>query len=424
MNNRLWRALTCFPALALLAGTGTVIAGAAPAAASPVGCGMVVTQSITLTHNLGPCPGDGLDVVASGVVVNLNGFTIIGSDTTNTSGAAEDQQIGVHLLNVQGVIVTGPGAITKFDAGVGIDGGSGNLVKDLNVHDNVAHVILTGDNNGGDPDLDACDFGDGITTDNSSANTISNNTVTRNGPFSGISLVDNSDNNVVTGNAVFNNTVPNDIGLVPGNPGPCGPFGASITGPGREHQDTGIRMEGPGANGNMVVANRVTDNMLSGIAVFDNICAVNPIGLPNGTPPNDGNVIQSNTVLRNGGTDKLDGISTLQQGPTGTVCVPSNTTIVANTTNNNTGNGISLGGRGSHDNIVTGNTANNNGIDGIHLTGPPNGTVPGAINNTIAGNTALGNVRWDAFDGTFNPPCDNNHWTGNHFVKVNQSCIH
>jgi parallel beta-helix repeat protein len=424
MRVRYRRALFAFPAMALLAGTGTVITTAAPAAAQPAGCGSVISTSVTLTHDIGPCTTDGIDIVGSGVILNLNGHSITGTDTTNTGGAPGDQQIGIHLLNVHGVIVTGPGSVSAFDAGVAIDGGSGNTVKNLNVHDNVAHVILTGGVDNGNPDLNACDFGDGIVTDNSSANTISTNSVTRNGPFSGIAMVDNSDRNTVTGNNVFKNAVANILpgdGEVGGGPGPCGPFGANITGPGREHQDVGIRMEGPGANANNVVRNTVTDNMLSGIAMFDNICPGALEGLPNGTPPNDGNIVQSNTVLRNGGTDQLDGISILSQGPAGTVCVPSKEIITGNTASNNTGNGIALNGRGSHNNTVTGNTADANGFDGIFVDGPADG-LPGSVRNTLSGNSAHANANFDAED--LNPKCDANLWAGNHFGTVNQLCVH
>lgn len=427
MGKRILRGMIALPAAVLLGGTAlATLAAPASAATAITACGTTITApgSYTLGADIGPCPHDGIDIAASNVTLSLNGHTITGSDTTNTSGAPEDQQIGVHLLNVHGVTVMGPGTITHFDAGVAIDGGYGNVIQGLTVRDNIAHVILTGGVNNGDPFQNACDFGDGITADNSSGNVIRANTVTNNGPFSGIALVDNSDRNVVSGNQTVNNHVSNI--LPSGINGPCGPFGGNDVGRGRPHQNIGIRMEGPGANANVISGNTSNDNQLEGIAVFDNICP-GADNMPNGTPNNSGNVIQGNTVLRNGGTDGQNGIAVLQQGPGGVVCVPSNTTIIGNNASNNTGNGIYLGGRGSSNNTVKGNTTNGNGVDGILVSGPSvgrTGPLPGSINNTLSGNTAMGNTVWDAFDGNTAPPCDNNRWTGNHFVKVNQSCIH
>ncbi|HWG73513.1 MAG TPA: right-handed parallel beta-helix repeat-containing protein [Acidimicrobiales bacterium] len=416
-------------------------------------CGAQVTRSTKLAADIGPCVGtDGIDVVASGIRLDLNGHTITGADTTNSTNV---EQIGVRLANVHGVDVSGPGTITKFDAGVGVTGGGGNLIRGLTVHDNISHVTFTGGVNPLDPEATACNWGDGIATDNSSHNTITHNTAIHNGPFGGISLVDASTSNTVSDNSTSDQTVANSVPDTDNdndatNPetratgdsddaGPCGPFGANTTGPGREYQDIGIRMEGPGAANNVVTNNKVTGSDLDGISIFDNICTNNTRNVPP-TAPNTGNLVEHNTVTDNGFAPGAyrDGIAVLQQGPAGVVCVPSDNSIVDNLSSGNSRDGIFMGGRDSHNNTINNNTVVNNGSpgssgDGIQLTGPssytitnPDGSktvVPldGSNHNTLIGNVGHGNLHDDGFDGT--PGCDSNNWANNIFVTVNQTCV-
>ena len=79
---------------------------AAPVAAAVVPCGTVVTTSITLTSDLGPCVGDALIAGADNITINLGGFTISGTGT----GA------GVRVAQRTGVTVTN-GTIQGFPAG-------------------------------------------------------------------------------------------------------------------------------------------------------------------------------------------------------------------------------------------------------------------------------------------------------------------
>jgi len=412
--------------------SGTVLVGSAGRAeAAPptrtLACGAVLSASVTLANDVGPCTGDGIDIVASGITVNLNGHRIVGTNATNMTSRA---QLGVHLINVNGVTLTGPGTITKFDAGVSVEGGQGNTVKRLDVKFNVAHVLLT--NDGLDPTAAdyltrlyalPCDYGDGIIVDTSSSNSIVGNTATGNGPFSGISLVGASTGNTLLRNTSTKNKVSN---LEPNGTtaGPCGPFSAAGTGQGRPHQDIGIRIEGPGATNNLVAKNHATENQLEGISVHGNICPGRPAPLPpNGTVPNSNNVIEGNTVTGNGFADTTDGIAILSQGPFNTVCFAYNITIRDNVSNGNAQDGISVPNRGSHDNTIVRNTVRDNGRDGIHISGP-SGPAPGAVNNTITANLGRGNGSFDGFDGNLTPPCDNNKWTFNSLAVVNQTCIH
>ncbi len=417
------------PALLLSAGLviSMTVAVSSPALAAddgPLACGAQITQSVTLTNNIGPCTAsDGLDIVADGVTVDLNGHSITGSDTTN---ATTTDYVGINMTDVSEDTVTGPGVISQFDAGVSISGGSGDTVTKVTAESNISHVLFTGDGARNTNQLYKlpCNLGDGITADNTTNSTISHNIAKNNGPYSGISLVDASSGNTVTGNQTDVNSVSNveqtpKVKQINGQPGPCGPFGASPTGQGREHQDQGIRIEGPGATYNTVSNNQSVGNQLEGIAVFDNICPDNTGGVPP-TPPNDHNTIQGNYVSDNGYPDMTDGIAILTQGPEGIVCVPSYTTIDGNTSVDNAYDGIYVGGRGSHDQTITNNTLSGNGNDGIELAGP-SGTLPGTTNDTITGNSAHGDGVYDAADG--NPGCDSNLWSGNDFGTVNQACV-
>jgi len=312
--------------------TGVVAAG--PASAAVLACGSTVTQSTTLTANIGPCAGtDGLVVTASNVTLDLNGFKILGKKSGGDNA-------GVRLVNVSGVTVKGPGTILGFDAGIAVFGGSGNTIKFLTVKDNV------NDFRGG-----ACDMGDGISLTGSDNNTIQNNNVVGNGPYGGISLVEDSDGNQIKANTVVSQNL---HGIHCGN----------------STQDEGIRIEGPGANNNVVNGNKVSDSLLAGIGIHSNIGCRNNPPQPGDTPNNDFNSVTNNTVTGTIGSTQSDGIKLLAQGPFGTVvCAASNTTITGNNSSNNGRNGIEVPAT-SVDNTVNTNTVNANGVDGIHLGGP------------------------------------------------------
>lgn len=369
-----------------------------------------------LTTDVGPCPNDGLVIAKDGITLDLNGHTVSGR-------VAKAEQSGILFKGVSGSTVKN-GTVTGFDAGVNIVGGSGNTVREVTARDNVNHSVVSG--------IDyPCDLGDGITLSESRGNRILNNIVTKNGPYSGISIVGNSDSNTVAGNNVYENDIPN---VQPdGTTAPCGePFA-------RPNQDIGIRIEGPGADANVVgnatiasvayPGNTVTANQLFGITIHGYVC--NP---PDGGPsqPNNAqNIIRSNTVTGNGFAGPAefgDGIAILSQGPVGTVCVSHTNAILSNTSNGNAQDGVFLGGRASSNNTVNSNVVNGNGRHGINVTGPT-ATALGSINNTLVANSGSGNgtnaaiagAKYDGFDG--NPACDNNGWRGNTFATVNQPCV-
>lgn len=421
-----------------LALAGLVAVGG-PATAADVDCGDTVTANLTLTHDIGPCTGNGLVVGAENITINLGGYSVIGSNTTNMTAT---EQVGILVKGVRNVTVRN-GTVRNFDSGVAIVKGAKNTLRQLIVQDNANHSTLTGA-------LNRCEFGDGITVTNSDNNVIDSNRALRNGPFSGIALVANSNGNVVSGNRVQDQTVDNVHPAFisadnPGGLGPCGPFSATPTGLGRPDQDIGIRIEGPGADNNQVLSNQVSDNMLDGITIHGYVCATFPGG-PELQVQNTGNLIQGNNVRRNGfvgrsipgSTVIQDGIAVLQQGPLGTItCSSSGNSILGNQSVGNARHGVLVAAM-SMDNTINQNTVNGNGVDGIRLNGPftvcplgqarPGGVClvpreprPGAENNTLISNKGRGNGEHDGDDR--NPECDNNFWKQNIFNTVNQACV-
>ena len=444
---RFIRAVSAVPiaAFALVAGVSTPVVGAAlvgtaSAAPAPLHCGSVITQTTTLTADIGPCAsGDGLIVTGSRITLNLHGHTVRGSHGLATPSGTE--QVGIHLFSVSNVAVTG-GKVTEFDAGVAVNGGSFNFITGITATKNINVNLLT-------KTTTTCNYGDGITLDNSNNNKINNNTTTHNGPFSGISLVESSNGNVVNHNVASANNYefihPGDEHAGRGG----GPLAVDCQGGfARTDQGIGIRVEGPNATNNQILNNTVAANTIFGISIAGSVCNPPPrLGTPSQSP-NINNLIQTNTVSGTGplvdyvpNTSVTDpsgdsnGIGILRQGPTAVVCVSNGNSIISNTSTGNARDGIFIGGPagGSTDpgavagstmpNSISGNTLTNNGRDGIHLSA-------GALNDMLYNNKGTGNAGFDGADLNgvgANPPsttaCDNNNWNNNRFNTVNQTCV-
>jgi hypothetical protein len=144
-------------------------------------------------------------------------------------------------------------------------------------------------------------------------------------------------------------------------------------------------------------------------------------------PPNTNATIDGNIVT---GVSAGSAITTFASGPQGTITCPAyDNTITSNTVSNATGSGTGFGdgvfiASMSTGNSVRGNTSNNNSRDGIELGGPFTSgahSYPGATGNTVSGNRAHGNADYDGADRT--PGCDSNTWTGDSFGTVNQPCV-
>lgn len=411
-----------------------------PAQASHIGCGDVISQDTTLDSDIGPCPGVGLIVGASNITVDLGGHTVAGDPVARARGEIRPgddtrDHPGLVLRGVTGVTVTN-GTVTGFDAGVAVMGGGGNTIRDVTARDNVNYRLLTGrDARPQDVDPDAgpfCTFGDGITTFNSSNNRIERNLLVGNGPFAGVSLVSNSDDNVVSKNKIDDNDLLNQT--PEGDVTICGGLGVAnqpMT-TGRHVQDIGVRVEGPGAQRNLVEANRIRRSGLMGIMVHGNDTRF--------SPANNHSVIRKNHISETAkiGHD-LDrqghGIYLHQPGPP-FVHAPHSTTIEDNNSSGNYGGGIFLDSKGTlHSAVVRNNVVNHNGLDGLHVNGPGN---PNGAPNQLLANRGHGNgdraeevnagpdprANYAGTDGAdTSEGCVRNVWSRNRFGSVNQPCV-
>jgi hypothetical protein len=203
-------------ALALLTGTllGT---GATPAAAAvtPVtACGQTVTTDAQLTVDL-TCPtGDGIDVGAAGITVDLDGHLITGStggngvsisavdDVTVTNGRLSGFATGVRVLDASGVSVTSlditvaPGALTS---GVALGNAHGSSVSGTTIRGGGIGVLVE---EGSANSVSGNDFEapqQGVILSGAASTSITSNRST--GSAAGIAIGTTSTDTTVEGNA-------------------------------------------------------------------------------------------------------------------------------------------------------------------------------------------------------------------------------
>jgi parallel beta-helix repeat protein len=259
--------------------------------------------------------------------------------------------------------------VRDFDAGVFINGGSGNNVGNLIVRDNISP--------GGDLLL-----GDGIVAFHSASNRIINNLVAHNGPFDGIGVLGvDSNNNLIKGNTV-EDTPASDVDF------PIDGIGIIIN---NFLDEEGTPRRGEPIRRNDIIDNVVRRNDNSGISNITNI----------------GARVVGNTVQDNGQRGERCGQPFLEEGNCEPVARPSN------------GIGFTAGPIAPdvtraliQENTVTGNIGT-----GIEIQ---------TKQNQIIGNTALGNGgsdgRFDLLDFNREPPCDANVWRDNVFNTAGPLC--
>lgn len=254
-------------------------------------CGTTITSNTTLTHDVGPCPGDGLVIDANNITLDLNGHDVVGLE-----GAPQLTGDGVGILidghndvtvtdSTGGTGPNGPSEVRGFDAGVVMRGGGDHTVEDLDILRNQGPASTFG-----------AGEGEGIALWSSHSNTLQGNDVLDNGPWSGIGIYE-SNNNIVDDNKVNNNTYEAE--------------------PVFANQNIGIRV-GQNSSDNTLTNNEANNNGLDGIAVFfgsnDNTLKNNEasgnardgIHVWDNLTGTVGNLIESNTALGNGDTDLVD----------------------------------------------------------------------------------------------------------------------
>ncbi|HVL99483.1 MAG TPA: right-handed parallel beta-helix repeat-containing protein [Egibacteraceae bacterium] len=336
----------------------------APAAAQEIGCGSQITQDTTLRHDIGPCENYGLIVTADDVTLDLNGYTIFGTEDVG-DGA------GIHVLDVIGVKVMN-GTVRDFDGGVVIQGGGNHHVTGIVARDNIGQSE-------GHPPAPGTLYGDGIAVLGSSDNRIAHNVTVNNGPFAGIGLYARPDSDhpsftaaPAARNAVMHNVV-EDNRFCRVN---------RVTGA-RFCDNIGVRLEPGVGPDNAVMSNVIRGNGLDGLSLFADT---------------DRNAVMRNLVENNGFWGQVPGDGIRVFG--------SRNAIHHNQVVDNRAAGISVGRR----------------------TGFPLGTLPvhgptgnprGVLNDLVR-NTGSGNGMFDFWDG--NPGCDQNTWRRNTGTG-NQDCV-
>jgi parallel beta-helix repeat protein len=357
-------------------------------------CGDVITRTTTLTADVGPCAGTaGIIIGADKIMLNLNGHTVFG---VPGSGAGNDG--GIRLPNRSGVTITGQpgnsgrmGTVTGFDAGVVVNGGSGNTIENLNVRDNVGPL----DSN--------ATLGDGIVLFHSSDNRIIGNVVTRNGRFDGIGVLGlGADNNEIRGN-----TVEDNVGISEAESPPVAGIPHYINAPGHgivvnHFLDQPFGTE-KAIYGNTVMNNSVRRNEGSGISTVANINGVIV-----------GNVVEDNAAFYYGNFFRL-------YEP----YAPSSVVGIGVTTSD----ALLLKDDGGTNALVANNVVNRNAIVGIHMRSSGNQVRDNQVfdngswginvdyesrNNEILHNRTGGNLMVDLLDQSGEePPCSTNRWWDN-----------
>ena len=108
-------------------------------------CGETIMEDVTLTSDLECGPGDGLTVAASGITINLNGYSISSSDEAGSEDPSMDfdGSSGILVANVDDVDITGLGEISGFDRGITFMGSSDGHVTDLQIANNGVGVLIS-----------------------------------------------------------------------------------------------------------------------------------------------------------------------------------------------------------------------------------------------------------------------------------------
>jgi parallel beta-helix repeat protein len=433
--------------LALVASLGFAI----PAHAN-ADCGTVLKSSIKLTHDIGPCTGDGLIAGANKITIDLNGHTISGDgdyENTPQAGIKIPGRTTVKVIDSTG---TRNGTVKLFNAGVLIDGGSTNTVSGITASDNKACNSDDFLSTGFAPDAcNASNMGDGILVNGSTKNTISKNTVTRNANFNvasgGISMTNFSTQNTVDANTVTGNF------------------------------NTGVRAEAPNSMRNVISNNTISANRGCGRFGASSFCGGNGISISFGAAQSQ---VFNNTIKDHiSGTGVFTSFdsdrstirdNTLTGNATGIGLGASQTEVLNNTVSSNTVNGISVPGGsifrsddGAQDfirrhNLVQGNTVQSNGRNGIIVLCPRDFVDPAKLNTCLTGdvtyvdesgrpisnsgqneildNRVTGNGgagagtelkagglvvgRYDLLDQ--HPTCDRNEWVGNTYDTARPDC--
>jgi parallel beta-helix repeat protein len=149
VHHHRWRRPAAMTLAATLAGVALVLAMVAGSAeAATLYCGETITQSVTLSNNLTGCTGDGIEIGADGITLDLASHQISGS--------------GYNGINFQGHsnVTVRNGTVQGFYEDIFIDGND-NLVSNVLVR-NFGHdgFFIDGSYGGGNGNVLGADRGD------------------------------------------------------------------------------------------------------------------------------------------------------------------------------------------------------------------------------------------------------------------------
>src|SRR5919199_1792514 len=170
-----------------------------------VSCGSVITQDTTLTRDLN-CPGNGLVIAASGVTVDLNGYTISSSEAGRTAADRMtnfDGNSGILVSNADHVSIVGLGKIVGFSRGIAFVGSSNGMVEDVAIRDNDAGLYMSGSDRNQISRNSIDDNGVAAVFETSNEGIVAFNQIIQN-KDNGL-LFQGSDRNVVAGNNIYDN---------------------------------------------------------------------------------------------------------------------------------------------------------------------------------------------------------------------------
>ena len=238
---------------------------AALSAGVVVSCGTVITTSGTWTvaGPLTSCVGDGVDIQATNVILNLNGYSITGALGNTFSGVSS---VGQGNIRIEGY---GPGStghlgtIAGFGAGIFISGDLGDTIKHVHIISNDTGIQTI---NGSGENLFAYNTisgnGCGICLNAASKNQIIGNTIA--GNSAGISI-DSPEGTVMRANTVVK-SAGDGLWVC------CATDGTSIV-DNEFSFNGGNGIDYAGGEGGVTIRrNRISANTLDGISINSECC--------------------------------------------------------------------------------------------------------------------------------------------------------
>jgi parallel beta-helix repeat protein len=161
------------------------------------GCGLIITSDMTLSHNIGPCSGNGLVIGASHIVFDCAGHSIIGTGANATS-------VGINLTGITKAVIKNC-QVTGFQLGFLLNSSSGNtLTMDTASKDGYGFELSSSSGNtlvGNLASNDEDSFDLGYSSNNNSLNMN-----TANSDDFGFALFYSSNSNILSGNTASNNS--------------------------------------------------------------------------------------------------------------------------------------------------------------------------------------------------------------------------